>query len=112
MLEQVVINYRGDKNAESYKGMMTYEIKSNALIIRRLSHLYTINTKRLKSITTDTGLRVVFNPSASPRLDLNGESYCLDNIEIYQMKNNKEIFLLRMLHFFKISWKISYKILN
>lgn len=80
-------------NAESYKGMMTYEIKSNALIIRRLSHLYTINTKRLKSITTDTGLRVVFNPSASPRLDLNGESYCLDNIEIYQMKNNKETLL-------------------
>lgn len=82
-------------NLEDYTGLMKYELKSNALLTRRLSHYYIIQSKRLSSITTDTGLKIKFNASPTPRLDLNGESYSLNNIEVCRQVQGKETVLKR-----------------
>lgn len=86
-VSETLYDRRFPSNLENYTGQMIHELKSNALLIRRLSHYYTINSKRLSCITTNTGLKIKFNASSSPRLDLNGQSYSLDNIEVCQ--NNK-----------------------
>lgn len=74
---------------------ITNNVNNN--IVREIGNYYTIKTKRLASIVSDNAI-VKFNPSKDRRRDINGESYKLDNIEIFK-KENKNLVLLKRFRF-------------
>ena len=89
-VNEVLYDRNFPTSLENYTGMLKHELNSKWLYIRRLSHYYTIRSKRLSEISTDQGTKIRFNVSSSPRLDLNGTSYALDNIMVSQTSPNGE----------------------
>lgn len=72
---------------------------AGSMVLRTHTPQYIFQPKRLSSIETDAGLKVVFNPDTDTRLDMRDVDHSLKSIEIYVLQPDSSYQLLKRFRF-------------